>query len=434
MRISTEKMHEFNASKGSPAPFLPNFFNRMKRLAWILTIIITGGWNCNTSSGSKQHVAVEDSLEYYPPTPAPLSKQKFRQHYREISNFFETRLIRKGFNGSIVVAIDGAIVYEKYNGFEDLRTKATALTDSSALHIASTSKTITGVAVLRLAQENKLSLEDSIQKFFPGLPYSGVTVQTLLNHRSGLPNYVYFIPNSKKWDKKKYVTNDDVLTILYNEKPARSFAPNRNFSYSNTNYVLLAMIIEKVTGMKYSDYLQQQFFDPLGMKHTYVYSPADSARAIASFTGSGKFWENDFLDHTYGDKNIYSTPRDLLKWDQAFYTDQILSQAMMDSAFKAYSNERPSKHNYGLGWRLLTLSPQKKVIYHNGRWHGFNSAFARLTDEKVSIIILGNKYNSNIYTTARKAYDLFGNYLQEDDEEEEAPTFQAKKSTRKTKK
>lgn len=433
MRITTEKMHEIKSSNGTPASFLPTFSHRMKRIIWILTIIITGGWNCNTSSGSKQYEPAEDSLEYYPPTPAPLTKQKFRQHYRDISNFFETRLINKGFNGSILVAVDGAIVYEKYNGFEDLRAKDTRLTDSSSLHIASTSKTITGVAVLRLAQENKLALDDSIQKFFPGLPYPGVTVQTLLNHRSGLPNYVYFIPNSK-WDKKKYVTNDDVLTILYNEKPARSFPANRNFSYSNTNYVLLAMIIEKVTGMHYSDYLKQNFFEPLGMNHTYVYSPADSATAITSFTASGKPWENDFLDHTYGDKNIYSTPKDLLKWDQAFYTDQILSQQMKDSAFTAYSNERPSKHNYGLGWRLLNLSPQKKVIYHNGRWHGFNSAFARLTDEKVTIIILGNKYNSNIYTSARKAYDLFGNYFQDEDEEDEAPAYHAKKSSRKTKK
>ncbi len=429
MRITTEKMHEIKAFGTSPARFLPHLRVRMKRLTWILIMLIAGGWNCNTSSGSRQYIAKDNSKQYFPPTPAPLSKQKVREHNRVLTEFFQDKLIRRGFNGGIVIAKDGAILYEKYVGREDLRG-TTAMTDSTSLHIASTSKTFTGMAVLRLAQESKLSLDDTLQKFFPGLPYPGITVQMLLNHRSGLPNYVYFVPNSK-WDKKKFVTNEDVLNILYTEKPYRSYAPGRRFNYSNTNYVLLAMIIEKVTGMSYSDYLSQQFFQPLGMNNTFVYSPADSARATPSFTGTGRFWDNDFLDHTYGDKNIYSTPRDLLKWDQAFYTNQLLSQEMLDSAFTAYSNERPSKHNYGLGWRLLSLPEGKKVVYHNGRWHGNNSAFARLVDEGVTIIILGNKYNSNIYTSARKAYDLFGNYL-DDEEDDDIVMFTSKKSASKT--
>ena len=134
------------------------------------------------------------------------------------------------------------------------------------------------------------------------------------------------------------------------------------------------------------------------------------------------FGNTDCLEGTYGDKNLYTTPEDLLKWDQAFYTEEILNKQMQDSAFTPYSNERRSMHNYGLGWRLLMIPNGKKVIYHNGRWHGFNAAFARLTDEKVTIIILGNKYNSRIYTAARDAYDIFGDYRQtyggEDDEAE----------------
>ena len=120
----------------------------------------------------------------------------------------------------------------------------------------------------------------------------------------------------------------------------------------------------------------------------------------------------DYTDGPYGDKNIYSTARDLLKWDQSFYTNTIINQQLLDSAYTPYSNERPSIHNYGLGWRLLMLKNGKKVIYHNGHWHGFNSAFARLPDEKATIIILGNKYNSGIYTTARKLYNVFGPYDQ----------------------
>ncbi|HRO71607.1 MAG TPA: serine hydrolase, partial [Chitinophagaceae bacterium] len=128
---------------------------------------------------------------------------------------------------------------------------------------------------------------------------------------------------------------------------------------------------------------------------------------------------NDMMEGTAGDKNIYSTPRDLLKWDQALYTSQFLNQVMIDSAFQPNSNERPSLHNYGLGWRMLNFPNGKKVIYHFGRWHGFNAAFARLIDEKVTIVILGNRYNSNIYRVARKAYDIFGNYDQNGGNDEE---------------
>jgi CubicO group peptidase (beta-lactamase class C family) len=378
----------------------------MKIITWIIIIVI--GWSCNTSSENK--IVVEDSLQYYPPTPGKLDQQQFRYYYKKLSNFFDHTLLSKGFNGGILIAKDGAIIYEKYTGFSDLRSKD-ILTDSTPVHIASAGKTFTGMAVLKMVQENKLSLNDTLGKFFPGLPYPGITIKMLLNHRSGLPNYIYFIPNSK-WDKKQYVTNADVLNLLYTEQPKRIFSPGTRFTYSNTNYVLLAMIIEKISGQAFAEYMHQKIFGPLRMNHTYVYTLQDSLTATPSFAANSRFWENDFLEHTYGDKNIYSTPRDLLKWDQALYTDQLFSKALLDSAFTPYSFERPSVHNYGLGWRLLMIPNGKKVIYHNGKWHGFNAAFARLTDEKVTIIVLGNKYNSNIYTAARKAYDIFGEYKQ----------------------
>jgi CubicO group peptidase (beta-lactamase class C family) len=380
---------------------------------------------CNLYSGEKQVVTEEDdSLEYYPPTPAALPKDEFRKYHRELTAFFEQKLLNRGFNGGILVAKDGNIIYEKYAGKIDLRGQD-PLTDSTPLHIASVGKTFTAVATLRLAFENKLSLSDSLEKFFPGLPYPGITVQMLLNHRSGLPNYVYFIPNSK-WDKKIYATNEDVLNILYTVKPKKSFTAGTRFTYSNTNYVLLAMIIERVTGKSFADHMRETFFEPLQMKHTYVFNLADTLTATPSFAHNSSYWENDFLEATYGDKNIYSTPRDMLKWDQALYTEQLLPQAMLDSAFRPYSFERPGTHNYGLGFRMLLLPNGKKVIYHFGRWHGFNAAFARLTDEKATIIILGNKYTSNVYTTARSSYDIFGNYLKNDKEEDDTEAMAQK--------
>jgi CubicO group peptidase (beta-lactamase class C family) len=269
-------------------------------------------------------------------------------------------------------------------------------------------------------------LNDSLSKFFPGIPYPGVTIKMMLSHRSGLPNYVYFIPNSNYWDscstnngRSKYVTNKDVLNLLYTTQPKATFPPNTHFSYSNTNFILLAMIIEKISGKPFPLYMKEKFFDPLEMKNTYVFTLADSLKATPSFNYDRRYWGYDFLEGTYGDKNIYTTPRDLLKWDQALYTDRVVNKTLLDSAFTPYSLERPSIHNYGLGWRLLLLHNGKKVIYHFGRWHGFNAAFARLTADSATIIIMGNKFNRNIYKAAHEAYDIFGDYLQHQNGEEE---------------
>ncbi len=385
--------------------------------------------SCNTSSGKEK--PADDSLQYYPPTPGVLDKEEFRSWYRQLSSFFDSNLLKTGFNGGILIAKNGNIVYEKYQGKIDLG-KTDSITSNTSFHIASTSKTFTAIAILRLIQENKLSLNDTITKFFPAFPYPDITVKLLLTHRSGLPNYLYFMSNSD-WDKKKYTTNEDVLQFLINEKPNKSYSPDKRFNYSNTNFVLLALIVERITGKLFPEYIQQKIFGPLQMTNSFVYTYKDTLSATPSFTYNGTFWNNDFLDITYGDKNIYSTPQDLLKWDQALYTDQLIRPTLLDSAFTPYSLEKPSVHNYGFGWRLQLLPNGKKVVYHFGKWHGFNAAFARLTDEKATIIILGNKFNRNIYRAASHCYDIFGEYLQnhqpqyDDNENPEAITKDVKK-------
>lgn len=388
--------------------------NALLKIA-LLAIIV---YSCNRASTAKKHdePAPEDSLQFYAPTPTAMNKAEFRKYVRELNNFFESHLVNHGFNGSILIAKDGNPLYEKYIGYADMTTKD-VMTDTTPIHIASTSKTFTAAAVLGLVQQGKLSLSDSIQKFFPGLPYPGVTVKTLLNHRSGLPNYLYFMDKNPDWDKKVCATNNDVLQALYTEKPGKYFQANRRFSYCNTNFVLLALIVEKISGMSFPDYMQQTIFGPLQMKHTFVYSLAHTGKVVTSYNYNNTVWKNDFLEGTYGDKNVYTTPRDLLKWDQALYTEKVLCKNMLDSAFTPYSLEKPSIHNYGLGFRMLLLKNGKKVIYHFGRWHGFNAAFARLTDEKATIIILGNKFNRGIYSTAHKLYDIFGSYGQDKDHE-----------------
>ena len=157
------------------------------------------------------------------------------------------------------------------------------------------------------------------------------------------------------------------------------------------------------------------FFEPLGMQDSYVFTMADSARFLPSYFQNGRQYAFDYLDQVYGDKNIYSTPRDMLKWDQALYGD-LFSKATLDSAFVGYSFEKPGINNYGLGWRMFDLKNGKKFVYHNGWWHGNRTAFYRMPDDNVTIIAFSNNDFRRVYA-CKKIADIFGNYFSNPEEE-----------------
>jgi len=221
------------------------------------------------------------------------------------------------------------------------------------------------------------------------------------------------------WDKTQFVKNEDILDYLIKRKaelPGVS-TPGTHFSYCNTNYALLALLIEKVTGLKYVDYLTRTFFKPLQMNHTYVFSLADTLKAIPSYNWRGTLETFNFLDQVYGDKNIYTTPRDLLTWDRALTAGLIFTVEMLNQAYAPYSNEKPGLRNYGLGWRMNIFPDGNKIIYHNGWWHGSNAAFIRLLKENATIIVIGNKFNRAIYH-AKVLASIFGEYYLPVEEDE----------------
>ena len=364
----------------------------------LLYFLISSG--CN-SQANKVAKTLKDS-SYIAPTPGFIPPAEFNRYQTEIKNYYENNLVRLGFNGGLLVAKKGNIIFEAYNGFSNLKTKD-SLNKHSAFHLASVSKTFTAMAVLKLAEMNKLNLNDDIKKYFPELPYDGITIKLLLNHRSGLPNYTHFM-DKLGWNKKQYCSNQDILDYLVKFKPLGTGRPDSHFSYCNTNYSLLALIIEKASKESYTDFLTKTFFKPLHMDDTYVFDiTKDSARAMPSYDYRGRQEATTFLDASIGDKNIYSTPEDLLKWDQALYSNEILSKETMEMAYTPYSNEKPGVRNYGLGWRMNVYPDGKKVIYHNGWWHGNNTVFLRLIQDSVTIIVLGNKYNANIYKSKKMA-------------------------------
>ena len=380
------------------------------RLIYCITILTIVGCNRNSSKQT-----VEDSLNYYPPTPKNIPKAEFRRLYNAVEAFYDSAMQRTGFNGQFLVAKGGNIIFEKYSG-KELITKGDSIKEHTAFHIASTTKTLTSGAILKLWEQGKLNIDDSLTKYFPGFHYPEMTIKMLLSQRSGLPGYNRF-EKKPDWDFEKIVTNGDMLNYIINYKPKCDHAPGKSFQYSNTNFALLALIIEKVSGKSYGDYLKETFFVPLQMKDTYVYTHADSARSLPSFDWRGQREAVTFLDEIYGDKNVYSTVRDLLKWDQALYTNELFKPETLAAAFTPYSNEKRGINNYGLGWRMKVYPDGKKIIYHNGWWHGNNSCFQRVIQDSATIIVLGNRFNRNIYH-CNKIANIFDGYLEEEETEE----------------
>jgi CubicO group peptidase (beta-lactamase class C family) len=309
-----------------------------------------------------------------------------------VQDFYENHLVKTGFNGAILVAKNGQILFERYKGYSNFVTKDT-INEHTPFHLASISKTFTGMAVLKLWEDGRISLDDTLQKYFPQLPYHGITIKMLLSHRSGLPNYLYFMDSI--WDKHKEMTNEDVLHALIQHHPHIQNLPDRGFQYCNTNFMLLALIVEEITGEKFPDYMKQNVFEPLGMNDTYIFSIKDTADYIPTWSVSRPFLMDPY-DCTYGDKNVYSTVHDLFLWDKSLYQHTFLKKSTLDMAFTPMSNEHRSKHNYGLAWRLF-ITNGDTVVYHNGKWHGTNTSFIRLIQDTATIIVLGNKENRNIY-------------------------------------
>ncbi len=347
-------------------------------------------------------------------SPSKVKFEKLQDNYAQkkrasIDKFCEKYWSNKNNNFSFLVAKDGQIIYERYQGVANRRTKE-IMTKETPLHIASVSKVLTATAILMLVNVDKISLDQKVNTILTSFPYPEVTVRNLLSHRSGMRNYAYFTEDKGVWDRKTPLSNQNVLDLL-SEKNIKLESPtNTRFSYCNTNYAILALIIEKITELSYIQAMQEMIFKPLGMTNTYVFDyDKDRKRAIPSYKASNMELAIDYLDKVYGDKNIYSTPRDLLKFDLARNDPSFLKPELRKEIYKGYSNERKGTKNYGLGIRMIEWETGQKFYFHNGWWHGNTSTYIPLINENVTIIGLSNKFTHNVYA-ARKLAPLFGDY------------------------
>jgi len=398
--------------------------------------------SCSSKSGDKNNSA-NGSADYDKPldTKALLAYDP-KSADKQIDAFMQHLHTAAGFNGNVLVAKKGKIVYQNAFGWANYPHQD-SLTLNSQFELASVSKTMTSTAILQLMERGKLRLGDSVQQFFPNFPYHGVTIRMLLTHRSGLPNYVYAIDDvfrKEHRDQKKGVTNQQMMDLLAQYKPARYNLPDKGYHYNNSNFMVLGSIIEKAAHMQYADYMMQNVFLPAGMKHTNVYSKATYDKIPTKVLGHDRnSWRysvaQNYLDGPVGDKGIYSTVGDLFLFDRALRAGKLIKQATQDSA---YTNRVPLKNGhfgYGYGWHLFE-APNEKVVYHTGWWHGFRHNFLRDMKEDVVIILLDNMTNGSLLHLD----DLFkmtgmpviragayGRDGEEDDEQVKAPTLERKK-------
>lgn len=312
------------------------------------------------------------------------------------------------FNGCVLVAKQGKPIFVGSYGYANIYERDT-LTPQSSFQLASVSKTLTATAILMLVEQGRITLGDSVQKFYPLFPYKGVTIHNLLSHRSGLPNYLNFC--ATYWPEKGYLlTNAHVMSIMETYKPKAIGKPNSFFSYSNTNYVVLAAIIEKVTGMSFKDYMDKQIFQPLGMKNSFVFDFYYNTRPNLTYGFDKKGVIDNFtsFDGVVGDKGIFSSVEDMFIFDQALHAGKLISRPMQIVAFSPLSFEKPSRKNYGLGWRLMQQPDNSYLSYHNGWWHSYHTLFHHFPNNEMTVIVLSNRHDRIAYEVTDVYRTVYG--------------------------
>jgi CubicO group peptidase (beta-lactamase class C family) len=309
---------------------------------------------------------------------------------------------------AVIVIKDGKALFAKGYGLADLEKKIPCTTNTN-FRLASVTKQFTAMAVLILAEQGRLSLEDRLPKFFPEFPAYGETISLhhLLTHASGLPDYEDHIPDGTTIP----LSDRDVLFILRQQSQI-DFVPGSQFHYSNSAYVLLALIVENVSGQTFPVFLREKIFDSLGMTNSIAYVAGRSCvpnRAYGYVNGTSG-WElsdQSVTSAVLGDGGIYSSVADLFKWDQALYTEKLISRTMLADAFNAHSSQSDFEGSgYGYGWYVGNFRGAER-IWHYGSTCGFSTRIERLPGRKLSVIVLTNRRDTEIPPIVEKLIELF---------------------------
>ncbi|RYE21360.1 MAG: class C beta-lactamase-related serine hydrolase [Sphingobacteriales bacterium] len=368
-----------------------NIFTTLTALLFLLAACSSDKGKVTTGDGKQIDFDTVKLLKYDP-----------KKEDKKIDDFMQKLHRTRNFNGNVLVAKKGKIIYQKSFGWANYMIRD-SLELSSKFELASVTKTMTGTAILMLMEEGKLKLDQDVRDFYPDFPYEGVTIKLLLTHRSGMMNYVYFVDDlyrAQHLNQKKGLSNKDAMDLIAKNKPNPFNKPDKRFLYNNSNYMVLAAIIEKITGKTYADYMKETIFIPAGMSHTAVYSKAVYDKIPVDVVGHDRGqWRysvaQNFLDGPVGDKGIYSTVADLFLFDRALRAGMFLRKETQDSAYTAHNPLLRGHFSYGYGWRIFD-APGQKVVYHTGWWHGFRHIYLRDLKNDVTIVLLSNLANGSL--------------------------------------
>lgn len=324
-----------------------------------------------------------------------IPKYTFCQYNEKIfDSLLHAQFPISGAGGTVLIARDRQIIYNKAFGRSNIELNI-PMTVDNVFRLGSITKQFTAVAILKLAEEGKLSLQDKVTKFIPDYPSSGktITVANLLSHTSGIKNYTGMSKFTKEF-KRTDLTPKELVGLFKDETP--DFNPGTAYRYSNSNYVLLGYIIELITGESYGNYIDKIFFRPLGMKNSYY---DNSSRIIPHRTSGYRFingeYENaEFLSMTlpYAAGSLLSTTGDLLIWYNALMSGKVIHLSELSPAHHSYQLTNGKLTGYGYGWEIGNVQGET-TIKHTGIVNGYVTYVSYLPAEKIFVAILSNIEN-----------------------------------------
>ena len=305
---------------------------------------------------------------------------------------------------SLAVVRDGKISILKSYGFANVEHRV-PIKPETVFQSGSIGKQFTAAAVMILVQDGKISLNDKISKYFPDAPeaWKDITVWHLLTHTSGMGDYPAEINLRGDYTEEKY--------FEHFKKAPLNFATGTNWDYSNVGYVILGILIRKVTGMYYADFLQERVFKPLGMTTARAISEDDIVpnRASGYRLSNGELKNQEWVSpstNSTADGSLYFTILDLAKWDAALYTDELLKQSSRDQIWTPVKLNSGKRKGYGFGW-FTEIQHRRRIVFHGGAWQGFKSFIVRFPDERLSIIFFANLWDTRDFRLARGLVSIF---------------------------
>lgn len=314
-----------------------------------------------------------------------------------------------GFCGSLLVSLSDTFVYKRSAGYR-LESQSLVNDNNTLFHLASCTKPITAMAIALLVDKGLIQFNDKVNKYVSEFPYKEVTIKNLLSHTSGIPDYQIYIDKYLK--DKHFVTNEDILAVYNQYQIPINFVANSRFQYSNTNFVFLAILLERVTGQKFGDFVQTEIFEPLGMDRSKLYNSRRTKLEFLDNYAHGYVYSNELnkycipdslkeynyvikQDPIYGDDNISSTTGDYSKFLSVFSKgNSIISDTLIEEMTSPHQLNDGKFSRYGLGLMVNDIANCYKLIYHTGSWPGYYTLVLTIPEIKLNFVILtNNEYN-----------------------------------------